>query len=94
MLKFGNFSKKVVFWGSRGVLFGFEPSKKSLYMIIHFFWRVGGQKNATFQNFLQLEKVITKLFGGPGGWGGREGGLNKYKGSNEYLGGKVARFIF
>ena len=35
-------------------------------MIIYFF---GGleAKNVTFQKFLHLENVISKLFGGPGG---------------------------
>ena len=70
MLKFGNFQKYRFFFGggvqSQRGGFGLEPSKMSLYMIIYFLegWR---PKNATFQKFLHLENVISKLFGGPGG---------------------------
>ena len=63
-MKFGNFLKR--FLGVQRGVFSFEPSKKSLYMIIYFLegWR---PKDATFQKILYLENVISKLFRGPGG---------------------------
>ena len=50
MLKFENF-QKVGFLGVQRGVFGFEPSKMILYMIIYYFWKVGGQKMPFFKNF-------------------------------------------
>ena len=44
MLKFGFLG------GLRGVL-GLEPSKMIQYMIIYYFWRLGGRKMQFFKNF-------------------------------------------
>ena len=59
--------KKVGFWGVQRGGFGFEPSKMILYMIIYYFWRVGGRKMPFFKKFYIWKMSFLKFSGALGG---------------------------